>query len=98
MAAFWLKMIGTTDRPCPEQYDRPTVDFVRRPRRVRPGDRMALYAVGRGMRVFALARVTSGVHASGDDRWPHRVDIEYEVNLPAAEGVHINEVNSPERD
>jgi hypothetical protein len=98
MAAFWLKMIGTRERPCPEPYARPQVDFVRRPRRIRPGDRMVLYAVGRGMRVFALARVTTGVHPSGDDRWPHQVDIEYEVNLLAADGVHIDEVSTPERD
>jgi hypothetical protein len=98
MSASWLKLIGTRERPCPEPYDRPNVDFVRRPRRIQLGDRMVLYAVGLGMRVFALARVTSAVYASGDDRWPYRVNVEYEVRLPPADGIHVDEVSTHERD
>jgi hypothetical protein len=98
MAAFWLKMIGTRERPCREPYDRPHVDFVRRPRRIRGGDRMVLYAVGRGMRVFALARVVGDVQDSGDGRWPYRVAVEYDLNLLPTEGVHIDQVSTPDRD
>jgi len=42
MSASWLKMIGTTESPCPESYTRSYTDFARRPRRIRSGDRMAL--------------------------------------------------------
>jgi hypothetical protein len=64
---------------------------------------MILYAVGGRKRVFAIAEVTSEVYNAGGNpdengRWPYRVDIKYLVNMPASEGVHINEVSTPERD
>ena len=52
MSRSWLKLIGTTERPCPECYESCHADSRRRMHRIRPGDRMVLYAVGRGKRVF----------------------------------------------
>jgi hypothetical protein len=98
MSECWLKMIGTTEGPCPEHYTVTYADFARRPRRIRPGDRMVLYAVGRRKQVFALAQVTSEVYASGWERWPYRLDINYSLNLPVSSGVNIEQVNTSKRD
>lgn len=103
MSAYWLKMIGSTENPCPEPYTRGYADFSRRPRHVHTGDHMILYAVGGRRRVFAIAEVTSEVYNAGGNpdengRWPYRVNIKYLVNMPASEGVHINEVSTPRRD
>jgi hypothetical protein len=58
----WLKMIFSYRCECPKDYAF-TRDYVhfrnRRPRSIRPGDRMVLYACGGSQRVFALAEVTS---------------------------------------
>src|SRR5262249_54795353 len=99
-SALWLKMIGTSEKPCPDSYDRDHVDFGRRkrPARMRPGDLLILYAVGGTQRVFALATVTSEPYATGNARWAHRVDISYKVNVPVPSGVHISKVNTPRRD
>jgi hypothetical protein len=65
------------------------------------GDHLVLYAAGGRKRISALAEVVSGVYDAGSDfdgRWPYRVDVRYLVNVPAREGVHINEVSTPARD
>ena len=94
---YWLKMIGTSERPWTEPYTSPHVDFTREPRLMRRGDIMVLYAVGGPMCVFALVEITSNFYASGETRWPRRLKIEYDVNVPVARGVHIDEVSTPER-
>jgi hypothetical protein len=96
-SATWLKMIGTSPGRCPEVYDRSYADFPRRPRRIRPGDRMVLYAVGGSKRVFAVAEVTSEVYDTGQERWPYRLNIRYLLNLPVSSAVSINEVSTPGR-
>ena len=98
MGAAWLKMIGTTEDPCPEVYAKAYADFAKRPRRVKSGDGMILYAVGGRKCVFAHAEVASNVYASGRKRWPYRVDLRYKVNLPLSSGVHISAVSTPRRD
>ena len=97
MSACWLKMIGTTENPCRESYTRKYADFARRPRRIHPGDRMVLYAVGGHKCVFAIVEVTSAVYDSRQKRHPYRVDIRYMVNVPVPAGVHIDKVSSPKR-
>jgi hypothetical protein len=98
MSAYWLKMIGMTEEPCPENYERSYVDYAQRPRRVRQGDYMVLYAVGGSKRVFAHVEVTSPIYNSGRERFPYRTDIRYLINLPSSAGVHIDEVSTPKRD
>ncbi len=100
MSKYWLKLIGTSERHCPDIYDDLYVESRGRMRmhQIRPGDRMILYAVGRDKRVFALAEVTSKVYDSGNPEWPYKVNIKYEVNLPVDEGVHIDEISTPIRD
>jgi EVE domain len=98
MSRSWLKLIGTTERPCPECYESCHADSRRRMHRIRPGDRMVLYAVGRGKRVFALATVSRAAYDSRRADWAYRVDLSHEVNLPAAAGVSIDEVSTAARD
>ena len=66
MSRFWLKMIGTHDRPCPLGYSEQYADSRQPMHEIQPDDRMILYAVGRGKRLFALARVTRAAHDSGN--------------------------------
>jgi hypothetical protein len=93
-----MKMIGLTERPLTDCYTLPHADFTRRPRRIRPGDLMVLYAVGGSKRVFALAEVTSEIYDSGLERFPYRLDIRYLLNLRVASGVSIEQVSTPERE
>jgi hypothetical protein len=93
MCAFWLKMIGTAENPCPEPYVKPHVDFTKNPRGVKPGDRMILYAVGGAKCVFAIGTAKGPAKPSGVERWPFRVDVEYDVNLVPSHGVPIEAVN-----
>jgi EVE domain len=100
MSTF-LKLIGSGKNPCPEPYEEKYVDFSRRPHQINPGDYLVLYAAGGRKRVFAIAKVISGVYpaAGGDaERWPYRVDISYQVNLHPSAGVHIDEVSTTKRD
>lgn len=92
----WLKMIGTSQRPCEENYRRNYVGFrgARRPS-IRPGDRLVLYAVG-SRRIFALANVISPVEPHDNPGWPLRVKIEYIDNicLPVSCGVEIDAIST----
>ena len=98
MSRLWLKMVGTTESPCPESYVRDHVDFVRNPRRVCPGDHLVFYAVGGKKRIFAIASVESAPYESGQKRWPYRVKVAYLMNLPVSAGVHLDEVSTSRRD
>jgi hypothetical protein len=98
MSRFWLKVLGSDEIPCPESYTLDYVDFARRPRRMRIGDRLVLYAAGGSKRIFGLAEVTSGIRESGRERWPYRMGISYSVKLPVSSGVQLAEVNTGHRD
>jgi hypothetical protein len=95
----FLKIIGSGNDPCPEPYEKPYADFSprRRPRQIHEGDHLILYAAGGRKRVFAVARVTSELKVSDFPDWPHRLDIEYLVNVSPSDGVPIDAV-SVERD
>lgn len=103
MSAYWLKLIGSSQNPCPEPYTRTHADFARRPRNIEIGDHMILYATGGRQCVFAIAEVTSDVYeATGNPdengRWAHRMNIKYLVNMSPADGVPIDDVSTPVRD
>lgn len=91
----FLKIIGSGLSPCPEPYKQPFADFspTRRPRQIREGDYLILYAAGGRKRIFANARVTSELKASDYSEWPHRLDIEYIVNVSPRDGVPIDKVS-----
>jgi uncharacterized protein (DUF433 family) len=98
---FFLKLIGSTEAPWQGLYKEEYVDFPRLPLQVRTGDFLVLYAVGGLKRVFAIAEVKSEAYKvpiNDTPRWSFRVDVEYLVNVPAEEGVPIEEVSTPRRD
>ena len=96
MSTFWLKLIGSKERPCPDRYELGYAESRRPMRRIRSGDSMVLYAVGAGKRVFALATVTREAY-EGREGWPYRVDLSYEVNLPVSAGVSIDVISTEAR-
>jgi len=91
----FLKVIGSGLNPCPEPYEEPFADFSpsRRPRQIHEGDHLILYAAGGRKSVFANARVTSELKVSDYPEWPHRLDIEYIVNVDPRDGVPIDKVS-----
>ncbi len=93
MCRYWLKMIGTKDQPCREEYVHAYVNSRGKNRmtRMQEGDMMILYAVGRRNPLYAVARVTAPYHGSGNPDWPHQVDIAYVTRLPVGEGVRIED-------
>ena len=96
---FWLKMIGTTDGPCPDTWTDNHVHFRKdKPCGIHPGDHMILYAVGRRKQVFALAEVTSDVYENGQEEWRYQMDVSYAINLPVESGVSIDRISSSKRD
>lgn len=99
MSKSWLKMIGTTKKPCADAWTHCHVHFRKaKPGNIEPGDHLVLYAVGRGKRVFAVAEVTSGVYDNGQSEWRYQMDVRYIVNLPVESGVSIERISGPERD
>ncbi|MCM3869236.1 MAG: EVE domain-containing protein [Pyrinomonadaceae bacterium] len=96
MNQFWLKVVGTQEEEI-RRYEKTHVGFPKnkRPRNINPGDRMVLYAVGGSRRVFALADVVSEIYPNKTyPRFPHTVDIRYQLNLPISAGVDIGEISS----
>jgi hypothetical protein len=95
MSKSWLKMIGTSDKPCPATWTENHVHFRKdKPSGIRPGDRMVLYAVGRKKQIFALAEVTSDVYENGQPEWRFQMDVSYSLNLPIQSGVSIDTIKT----
>lgn len=95
MSKAWLKMIGTTEKPCPDSWTHNYVHFRKdKPCGIHPGDHMVLYAVGRKKRMFALAEVTSDVYDNGQEEWCYQMDVKYAVNLPVKSGVSIDQIST----
>jgi len=57
------------------------------------GDELILYAAGGQQKIFAKASVTSNVYGGGDTGWPHRLDVDYEINVSPENGVPIAQVS-----
>jgi hypothetical protein len=98
MTTFWLKMIGTAEKPWQDRpYDHAFVGFRgRKPSGIHRGDHLVLYAVGGSKRIFALGEVTKEWYRSENKDWPYFVDVHLEVNLAPSSGVSINEVGASE--
>jgi RNA polymerase sigma factor (sigma-70 family) len=93
MSESWLKIIGTSDKPCPETWTKNHVHFRKdKPSGIRSGDRIVLYAVARQKQIFALAEVTSDVYEIGQPEWRYQMDVNYSVNLPVQSGVSIDRI------
>jgi hypothetical protein len=97
MTRYFLKMIGSSEKRCPEDYQQPYADFSKRPRKVKAGHFMILYAVGGAKRIFSHVQVTSSSYPRDHERWPYRVGFEYLIRLPVSSGVDIEMVDTSGR-
>ncbi len=86
MPGYWLKAVGHAGGPPSEGWfdERPELlrrtGFPRRPR-IRPGDRLVLYAAV-WRRVFALAEAVGEPRERDHPRWPWTVEIETLLLVP----------------
>lgn len=91
----WLKAIGAQGLPADERWwndhDRGQwIDFPYRPRSVKQGDMLVIYAAGTG-KVVGVVRVTSATWYEGGNRqrWPYRLDVEVVKAVPVTEGIEL---------
>jgi hypothetical protein len=94
--AFWLKMIGTSEKPWDKCYDRKHIGFRgRKPSGIHPGDQMVPYAVGHRC-IFAVAEVASDWNENEEVGWPYRVEIRWPlaVNVAPSKGVDAADVSA----
>jgi hypothetical protein len=106
---YWLKLIGSstkpiTDHPFYGNYKEEYIGF-RKPGKpgIRMGDHIFLYAPGGSRSIFALAEATDDPELDnnfnskeeGSCQW--QLSIRYLMNLPVANGIMIDEVNSGRR-
>ena len=105
----WLKLIGSsnepiTDHPFYGNYDEEYIGFRRAGKPgIRKGDHVFLYAPGGSRSIFAIVEAANDPEhdnnynhkEEGSCRWKLRV--RYLVNLPVANGIIIDEVNSGHR-
>lgn len=93
--AVWLKAIGAQGWPADEQWwnenDRGQhIDFPYRPKSIRPGDLMVMYAAGTG-KVVGIVRAAGEFYEGGtNERWPYRIDTELVTAVPISQGVDLN--------
>jgi hypothetical protein len=95
----WLKAIGAQGDPADEMWWNQRgrdqwIDFPYRPKSVRPGDLMVIYAAGTG-KLVGVARAISDWYEGGNQkRWPYRMNVELLARLPVSQGVDLNSVAS----
>jgi hypothetical protein len=94
----WLKAIGAQGMPAEEiwwdERNRDQgVDFPYRPRSVKPGDLLVIYAAGRG-RLVGILEVTSDWYEGGkSERWRYRMDTAVRAARPISDGIPLETLN-----
>jgi hypothetical protein len=97
--AVWLKAIGAQGWPADEQWWKENnrgqhIDFPYRPKSIRPGDLMIVYAAGTG-KVVGIVRAAGEFYEGGNnERWPYRIDTELVKAVPISQGVDLNGLSS----
>jgi hypothetical protein len=91
----WLKAIGAQGWPVDEiwwdERNRSQgVDFPYRPKSVKPGDLMVLYAAGLGVLIGVAEVAGAWYRADTHPRWPWRVDIKMVASRPASQGIPLD--------
>jgi hypothetical protein len=98
-SAVWLKSIGAVGWPADEvwwQDDRSRDECIRfpyRPRSIRPGDLMVIYASGTGKIVGVVRAKDEWYHEGAEERWPYRIDTEIVVARPISEGILLESIS-----
>lgn len=98
----WLKAIGAQGlQPDEIWWDERNrdegVDFPLRPKSVRPGDLLVVYAAGTGKIVGAMEVTGPWYEARRYPRWPYRVDTKILAARPVSQGIPL-ELLSGERE
>jgi hypothetical protein len=94
----WLKAIGAQGMPVPDLWwsekDRDQgVDFPYRPRSIRDGDLLVLYAAGTGKIIGVLEAKGSWYEGGMTDRWSYRVDARVLAAVPVSQGHPLKALN-----
>lgn len=95
----WLKAVGAQGWPAAEEWWTENnrgqhIDFPYRPKSIRPGDLMAVYAAGTG-KVVGIVRASKEFYEGGNhERWPYRIDTELLKAVPVSRGVDLNGLSS----
>ncbi len=93
--AVWLKAIGAQGWPADEKWWNENnrgqhIDFPYRPKSIRPGDLMVMYAAGTG-KVVGIVRAAGEYYEGGNqERWPYRIDTELVKAVPISQGVDLH--------
>jgi hypothetical protein len=106
---YWLKLIGSSDRPVTGEpwhgrFDETTIGFRKQGRpSIQAGDHLFLYAPGGSKRIFATAEVVTDPEQdanydpseNGSCRW--KIHIRYLINLQVESGISIDQASLPTR-
>jgi hypothetical protein len=100
--AVWLKAIGAQGWPADEIWwnERKREEGIRfpfKPRSIKIGDFMVIYAAGTGKVVGVVEVKSDWFHEKAEKRWPYRMDTVVRVAKPISEGVPL-ETLSDERE
>lgn len=95
--SVWLKTIGFTGSPPPNDWwedgeREHGVDFPYRPRSIKVGDLLVIYAVGSG-HVVGVAEVVSDPGPGPQERWPWRVRINILKRKSVDQGFPLEELD-----
>jgi hypothetical protein len=97
--AVWLKAIGAQGWPVEEVWwdergRASHIDFPYRPRSIRPGDLLVIYAAGTG-RVVGILEVVSTWYAGGENpRWPYRMNTVVRAATVVSDGVPLDSLSA----
>lgn len=96
--AVWLKAIGATGWPAEEIWVDASspdqgINFPYRPRSIKPGDLLVIYATGTGKIVGVLRTKGDWYHEGSEERWPYRIDTEVVTARPLSEGVPLETIS-----
>jgi hypothetical protein len=93
---IWLKAIGAQGLPADEVWwderNRDTgIDFPYRPKSVKQGDLLVVYAAGTG-KVVGVMKITGDrwSEAGRNERWPYRMEARVLAAVPVSEGFALN--------
>jgi hypothetical protein len=96
--SVWLKAIGAVGWPAKENWwtdkDRDQgVNFPYRPRSIREGDLLVVYAAGTGKVVGVLEVASGWYHEGKEERWPWRMKTRVRAARPISEGVALESLS-----
>jgi hypothetical protein len=92
--SVWLKSIGVSDSQVAEEWwaeaDNETgLDFPFRPRSIKAGDLLVVYASGTGNVVGVVETISEWYPGGKRSRWPYRMNSKILAQMPVSKGVPL---------